>query len=241
MAETQMENEPGSLARLADRLASQSRRRIPVLALGLLLILGSFGYFIVNLRQALHEESQARQLAEDGRKDAQQRANEVADTLEKARAAYSAGNFEAVGTLLKAAIKEAEQSAQAVRATGSGPASVPAPRLQPTPTPTTIAIRTAQRAHPQKVYIQFAGLIERSEIVTLNQALRQAGWNVQGASGERTGVAAGLNEVRYAGASRDAAEELAKALTETGLTGTVTTREVPIVTGNVLEIWISRT
>lgn len=90
------------------------------------------------------------------------------------------------------------------------------------------------------VYIQFAGM-KREEIVTLNTQLRSIGWNVQGASGERTGVAATKREVRYGGNNQEAAQRLADAVRGTGIvTDAVNTNKLPIIGAANLEIWISR-
>ncbi|WP_448661831.1 SPOR domain-containing protein [Sphingomonas sp. CJ20] len=94
---------------------------------------------------------------------------------------------------------------------------------------------------PPRIFIQFAGLITRDSVKQLNAALRQGGWDVQGGSGERTPVAAGLNEVRYAGPDDEAqARALAEAVTKTGMTATtVVARQVDILKPGTLELWIS--
>lgn len=93
----------------------------------------------------------------------------------------------------------------------------------------------------QKIYIQFAGLITREAVTELNQSLRRGGWRVQGGSGERTSVAAGLNEVRYsAEEDRPAAQALADAVTATKIGAKpVTVQQLKIITPGTLELWIS--
>jgi hypothetical protein len=67
------------------------------------------------------------------------------------------------------------------------------------------------------IFVQFAGAVPRETVAEVSMALVEAGWNIQGADrgGERTGVAAGLNEVRYFRAEdREAAYRLAQAYAE---------------------------
>lgn len=94
-------------------------------------------------------------------------------------------------------------------------------------------------AHPERVFIQFAGSLTRERIVALNRGLKEKGWLTQGASGERVASAAGLREVRYSGDNGKAAEELAAAITATGIVGEVTAKANPIIGANDLEVWIS--
>lgn len=94
--------------------------------------------------------------------------------------------------------------------------------------------------HRQPVYIQFAGVLTRAQITALNQALKDAGWRVQGTSGERTPAAFRLNEVRFAGDNAEAAADLADALNRSGIVAArVQPRRFPIGNTN-LEVWISR-
>lgn len=92
-----------------------------------------------------------------------------------------------------------------------------------------------------RVYIQFAGLITREAVASLNASLRGGGWQAQGGSGERLTAAAGLNEVRYgADTDRDAAQQLASAVSATNISSaTVSIRFVPSIKPGVLELWIS--
>lgn len=110
---------------------------------------------------------------------------------------------------------------------GSLPSSIPSPSPVPAP-------------NAQPVFIQFAGLITRESIKSLNAALRRGGWNVQSSSGERQAAAAGLNEVRYSSPEFHlAAQTLADAVTATKISAQpVTVRLTPKVGPN-LELWIS--
>ena len=95
---------------------------------------------------------------------------------------------------------------------------------------------------PQRVFIQFAGVLTREQITSLNTGLRIAGWNAQGGSGERIGIASGLNEVRYSGENREAAQQLADSINSSGLplAKKVGIRQIKIIGPNDLEVWISR-
>lgn len=95
-------------------------------------------------------------------------------------------------------------------------------------------------SYPQKVFLQFAGDLSRAQITALNEALRKAGWLIQGKSGERTSSAAGLSEVRYAGNNREAAQALADALNQTGMGFRNVVIKFNSSIGNNLEVWISR-
>lgn len=110
---------------------------------------------------------------------------------------------------------------------------------RPTPDQTDDA-SPASPAVNLPVYVQFAGGLTGDQVVALNKDLRRSGWNMQGASGERIASARGLNEVRYAGANRQAAERLADAINDANITSRpVIAREVRIVGDRNLEVWIS--
>lgn len=96
--------------------------------------------------------------------------------------------------------------------------------------------------YPQRVFIQFAGVLTREQITSLNTELRNTGWNTQGRSGERIATAFGLNEVRYAGENGQAAQGLADAINQAGipLAKRVGIHRVSIIGTNNLEVWISR-
>lgn len=106
----------------------------------------------------------------------------------------------------------------------------------------SIVFKTSQvelNVHDQAVYIQFAGF-PRERVTALNKVLRNAGWNTQSTSGERTSIATGLNQVRYSGDNLRAAEELATAINAArGTPGVTKVKPLPIINGNVLEVWIS--
>lgn len=103
-----------------------------------------------------------------------------------------------------------------------------------------VVIPDSAVTYMQPVYLQFAGLIKREQIVALNRGLRDNGWNVQGPSGERIATAANQNEVRYAGENGEAAERLAAAISAAGITSkSVVARRVEIVGPTNLEAWIS--
>lgn len=93
--------------------------------------------------------------------------------------------------------------------------------------------------HKQPVYIQFAGF-QRAQIAALNRGLRNAGWTVQGQSGERLSKAAGLNEVRWSGSNEQAAIDLKDAINAANLTSKPLRIRQADVGATNLEVWISR-
>jgi small-conductance mechanosensitive channel len=118
------------------------------------------------------------------------------------------------------------------------------------PSPTTVAASAQAKAPTsapsaampqQRVYIQFAGSYTRAEITALNARLRQAGWNMQSASGERTEKAFTVNQVRYGPGGRDAAIQLAAAINADPLQAgrTVEPKAFDIVGPRNLEVWLS--
>lgn len=95
-----------------------------------------------------------------------------------------------------------------------------------------------------RVWVQFAGTLQRSEMIDFGKRIKQQWPNAPGAErgGERTGVAAGLREVRYG-----SPEELPAALRLTAdieATGLVTSmnppKQVRGIPSRSLEIWVSR-
>jgi predicted acylesterase/phospholipase RssA len=111
-------------------------------------------------------------------------------------------------------------------------------RMTDTTAPTYSLGVTSQ---PQRVSIQFAGMLTRGQISSLNKGLRAAGWQTQGSSGERTPKAANRNEVRYSGANQNAAVELASRINQSGLLSKkVTVKELATIGTDNLEVWISR-
>jgi HAMP domain-containing protein len=187
--------------------------------------------------------NEQRRDAEDRAVRFEKQANDAARVLETARTAYERGDMDSVGTLLNAALRRTEILAQ----------SVASQQPDRTPPAAAVPLEGSQQPLPQltaarpnwnqQVYIQFAGLIAREEIRELNTALAKAGWRVEGRSGERTGNAEGLNEIRYsANANKEAAQALAEAINSSGVAGRpVVARQVDIIKPNYLEVWISRT
>ena len=102
---------------------------------------------------------------------------------------------------------------------------------------------TYEKLVPQRrVFIQFAGMITRDSVKELNASLSRGGWKMQSTTGERTQIAAGMNELRY-GLSQDgtAAKLLADAVTATGITSEpVVPRYYPQVGSKNFELWISK-
>ncbi len=115
-----------------------------------------------------------------------------------------------------------------------------------------------------KVFTQFAGTFKRELIIEMATELENSEWNVQGADrgGERTGSAAGFNEVRYSAATaKSAAEKLAEDVSyflidsclinpdfapsqcEDGQFGRIIARKIEgskvVIPDATLEIWIS--
>lgn len=231
-----------------DKFQRSARRRIPALLLGLIAIIAGFSILVVNLDHARREAVIRQQLAEKRQKDAEKRATQLATDLSNAGNAFRARDMAKLGALLKVAIIQSETNAQAASipvtlsaAEAPRPAPIPVPVLAPQTVVKPIDLGDGTAVGPQTVYIQFAGLIDRAQIVALNGALKQAGWKVAGPSGERTGNAAGFNEVRYSSdANRAAAEALAKAVTTAGVGNRpVTIRKMSMIGGSTLELWLS--
>jgi len=95
-----------------------------------------------------------------------------------------------------------------------------------------------------KVFVQFAGVITRDSVKSMMRALRNNGWNVQGANagGERTVAAAGYTEVRYPNESDlQAARALAREVQAANLTShAITEQRTPSIAKGSLEVWVSR-
>jgi WD40 repeat protein len=112
------------------------------------------------------------------------------------------------------------------------------------PCASTPVIEVARgRSASQKVFVQFAGALDRQAMITFALGLRDVGWNVQGADrgGERVAAAAGLNLIRYASPDdRAAAESLAGEVSRSSPAGRNITVELNrLVPAGTLEIWIS--
>ncbi|MEA2819477.1 MAG: hypothetical protein QOJ86_1481 [Bradyrhizobium sp.] len=139
-------------------------------------------------------------------------------------------------------ISAAESAAPSALDRAADKAYIPpvAPSSIPPPLPPSAPYKPADF----KVFVQFAGLLRREDVVALSQKLASAGWNVQGRDrgGERTTAAAGYNEVRYSSAdSENAARALARAVQEANLVskpiGVARNDSIP---PRDLEVWISR-
>ena len=121
----------------------------------------------------------------------------------------------------------------------SAPASLPKPMDASAPKD---QVKPVPVIPPRRVFIQFAGMITRDSVRNLNASLARGGWLMQSTSGERTEVAAGMNELRY-GQETDAAAagKLADAVTATGITSSpVVPRYYPQVGKENFELWISK-
>ena len=231
-----------------DRIEAVSKRARPLLMLGLIAITAGFIILSIYLDNARRE---ANAIAMEQRK----LANESATTLEAVRAALIAGNQADAFRLLRIAINQQEVVAAAPLPDTQGgekPIAAPVPSEQPQVTKvlkkaarnkgSSLSLPPYAEAGNRAVFIQFAGNIPRRQIVELNQALRQAGWNVQGASGERIATAAGLNEVRYSSEQdQAAAQALAATIAKAGIGNRPTSaRQLDIIRPGTLEVWISR-
>lgn len=94
-----------------------------------------------------------------------------------------------------------------------------------------------------KVWIQFAGLIKREEMVEFGGKIKQKWPQTPGASrgGERTEHAMGKNEVRFGpDADRNAARQLADDVKATGIVSSMKIEHTPGISPGSLEIWLSR-
>lgn len=243
-----------SLRELAERLGQSSGRRIPLLVLGLVAIVVGLLVLTFQLdhqRQRAEASAsaatleaaqarQARQVAEQARRATEAAFNDNARILGQAKEALRLGQRERLAQVLEVGLAEAETDAQGVRR-GTDGQSAPVPPADAVRPARTFDLPAATRPYRQRVFLQFAGLINRPDVAALNRALAAGGWNVQGRDGERTGRAAGLNEVRYsAEEDRDAATELARVLTAARLGSRgVVARAVSVIVPGTLEVWIS--
>jgi hypothetical protein len=118
------------------------------------------------------------------------------------------------------------------------PVSSPQPIPQQ---PTVVGIRQSD----YRVLVQFAGVIRREDVKAMMLKMRAGGWRVEGADGggERTPVAAGYNEIRYADPQdEEAARKLAAEVQRANLTPKqITVTRVQGIPAKTLEVWVSRT
>jgi hypothetical protein len=210
-------------------------RYLAVLALvGIVAILAGLAALYFDARAGQRE-------AEQSERNTRVALTKVSEQLDEVRQAYAAGDMRRVGIRLGLAIDKTEELIQRpTAAVAAAPAEVNAAEALAYVRQTPEYDVPKQAGHNQKVYIQFAGSLDRAQITALNSALRDAGWDAQGRSGERLASSAGLNEVRYSGANREAAAALAEAINAAGIAGArVEPKEVGIIKGDTLEAWIS--
>lgn len=95
---------------------------------------------------------------------------------------------------------------------------------------------------PRVVAINFAGVITRESITSLNDSLRKGGWRMDSKSGRRTQDAAGRNELLYSRPKdADAARSLAGAVTQTRIGASpIQVRQDANVPDDALQLWISK-
>lgn len=230
-----------------------ARRSRPLLLLGLALLIAAFVSLSIYLNNARNAAERVRDQAVAEALEKSSAANAAANTLEAALVALQAQDRETAVELIRHALNRLEKVAGSPLPEGAAKVardSTPVQAAQPQVT-SVLQEAAAERpgislpAYPAgsayEVYIQFAGGIARGEVVDLNHALRESGWNVQGPSGERIATAAGLNEVRYSrDADAEAAQALASALTQAGIAGRrVQARQLAIIEPDTLEVWIS--
>lgn len=222
-----------------------ARRRIPILLLGLGAIVAALVFAVISLNQAATTERQLRRAEERRSAQWKAQATDLERQIRSVRQAVRVRDLREADRLLRISLQDSQElkdlaakpAAVPVTPPG-GPANKTAPALAG---PATSGAGAEPGESRPDVYIQFAGALQREQIKTLNRALKEAGWRVQGSSGERTQNARDLNEVGFS-AARDqaAAEALADALNQSGLPGrTVRARRVPIVGAGTLEVWIS--
>jgi hypothetical protein len=224
-------------ARALDDLRRRSRRTLTIVVVGMLAIVASLVAAVFHFNSLRNEaraaEAAARQQLEINRAE---RNNALSDsrasqaTLAQVREAIAARDFPRALALLDVAQDEVADS---------GRPPTQAERAAPETPP--VRIDQVRRERSQLVFIQFAGSIPRERIVALNRALRSAGWRTQGASGERTEAALGVNQVRYNPADdAAAASALATAVTQAGI-GSVALEAVPveIIRRGTFEVWVS--
>ncbi len=167
------------------------------------------------------------------------RAEDQERKFERAETAFRQGRMDEVGRILTNGLISAGQQVQADTENAE---TAEAAVRKLTPALQTIEANNAPATplHPQPVFIQFAGLLTRTQIVDLNSVLKSQGWLAQSASGERTVKAKDLNVVRFAGSNADAARRLADAINATGLLDRqVEPKRTEIVGPKNLEVWIS--
>lgn len=213
----------------------RSRRLAPLAFLGVIAVILSLGGLYwqaqVNLADARNQAKVAKENSEV-----------VSARLERVRAAYAARNFAQIEVELGLLVKTTETIAQnpTQEITASQQQLSDAQARQIAVERPVYSIPKLSDDHDQRVFIQFAGNLTRAKTTALNQSLRDAGWKVEGSSGERIATADGLHEVRYSGDNGEAAAALAEAINAASVIGNrVEAREVKVIGRRDLEIWIS--
>lgn len=246
-----------------ERTERMTRVGRPLLVIGIIAVVAALLVLSLYLNNLREVAEQKRVVAEAARDQTADLANSTAATLEAVKFALEDGDIEQARELLDISIVQQEEAAEQSSAALTDPVArtaghdshtvrVPTTQLAPqveraletkaSTSETAVFTPAPQRYSDNLVYVHFAGALERTEIIDLQIGLKNAGWNVQGTSGERVKVAPRDNEVRYNpqdGAS--AATALAKAINAQGnLDRPVVPKEVPIVRRGVLEVWLSR-
>lgn len=181
-----------------------------------------------------NDYSEAKKAERDAQAQKEALLREQAGKLAAVSDAVRKEDLDRARQILAIAISETQAEQEVAAAAASPQAEVPATATE------TVSAGTDRVTYPMPVYIQFAGKLQREQIVALNASLRRNGWNTQSKSGERIASAAGRNEVRYAGNNAAAAQELADAINAAQITSAkVTTRPLRIVGERNLEVWIS--
>jgi hypothetical protein len=170
----------------------------------------------------------------------------VKDALSKSIAemqvAYASGDTQRFEKLLGASVKTAEVTEQdRGRDIAKDPVVIQPGDAVRIAIEKPAVITTAKVTYSQPVYVQFAGSLTRTQMIGLVDGLRRSGWNmVDGAGGDRTPVAAGMHKVLFGGENEAPAQELAQALTQSKLVGTVTAERRENIGEKNLEVWVSR-
>jgi hypothetical protein len=236
-----------------DEAEVAARRSRPLLLIGFVLLIAAFVSLSIYLNNARAAAERARDAAVQEAFAKNSAANAAANSLEAALVSLERGDRETALDILRLAQGKLERVAGSAL---PGDAANAPQTAAPVPLAQAKVVNVLQQAAAERpgmalpgypagkaydVYIQFAGSITRGKIVSLNQALREAGWDVQGPSGERIATAAGFNEVRYASAAdAEAARALASALNMTGIAGRpVEARELGMIRPGTLEVWVS--
>jgi len=209
-------------------------------------VVGGLGYYVYANQQARAAEAflqdsirRADKVNKDklvARSAAQER------RLEQASAALEHRDYDELKRILSNGLNSAGSQYQADQAQAQKADLAVSQQTQAPPsTAPDPGVPIASQPHPQKVFIQFAGILTRESITDFNAALRAQGWATQSTSGERTPKAAGFNEVRFAAPNEAVARQLADAINAAGIVDKpVGLRPVTAVGVNNLEVWISR-